>query len=367
MARRGENIYKRADGRYEGRYIRSYTPEGKAVYGYVYDRSYAAARQKLHESRSQHTPPVPAGAGQQLAAWALCWLEQKTMLRPSTRSIYAGYLRHHIIPALGHIPLSCLKSADIRSFLQQEGALLAPKTVQLLFSFLRSILRAAQQEYALPDIISGIRLSGTRCGGVRVLRVQEQKALERAAEAALEQTPNALGILLCLYTGLRIGELCALQWRDIDAAAGTIHVTHTLTRLDGALQLTGPKSACAVREIPVPQFLLDRLSRQVHTGPFVIHNNGAPLDPRVYRRFFKSILQRAGIADIKFHALRHTFATRALEVGFDAKSLSEILGHASVTITLNLYAHSLIEHKKKQMERLGLLYVSPSESAVSAH
>ena len=169
-----------------------------------------------------------------------------------------------------------------------------------------------------------------------------------------------VGVLICLYAGLRIGEVCALQWKDIDLNQGLLCVTGTQSRIGGQLQITPPKSRTSNRVIPIPDVLLNRLRELNHYGSFVLMGQKGMMDLRSYRRRFKRLLDKAGLPDIKFHSLRHTFASRALEVGMDYKTLSEILGHASVAITMDLYVHSLDEHKRSQMNKLNQLYL-PSE------
>ena len=172
-----------------------------------------------------------------------------------------------------------------------------------------------------------------------------------------------IGILICLYTGIRIGELCALEWKNIDLKRGVISIKQTLYRIKSdkgkkktEIVIAPPKSDTSVRDIPLPKFLTAKLKAIEHGGGFLINRKGKFIEPTVYARRYKAILKELGIRDVKFHTTRHTFATRALEIGMDIKTLSEILGHASPTVTLNIYAHSLPEHKAKEMERLGKMY-----------
>ena len=169
--------------------------------------------------------------------------------------------------------------------------------------------------------------------------------------------------MICLYTGIRIGELCALEWKNIDLKRGVISIRQTLYRVKSdnekrktEIIIAPPKSDTSVRDIPLPKFLTAKLKVIEHGGGFLINRKGKYIEPAVYARRYKTVLKEAGVRDVKFHTTRHTFATRALEIGIDIKTLSEILGHASPTVTLNIYAHSLPEHKAKEMDRLGKLY-----------
>lgn len=167
-----------------------------------------------------------------------------------------------------------------------------------------------------------------------------------------------IGILICLYTGLRIGELCALKWSDINFELSILTVNGTQVRTKNGIEIISPKSKSSKREIPIPNFLIDKIKSLPRKSDFLLSRYGKPFDVRTYRRYFKSILKKAYLPDIKFHSLRHTFATRALEVGIDYKTLSEILAHSSVSITLDLYAHSLKEHKKNEMNKLNKIFNS---------
>ena len=164
-------------------------------------------------------------------------------------------------------------------------------------------------------------------------------------------------ILLCLYSGLRIGELIALRWSDIDFTKGLLTVSKSCHDSKNGLIIDEPKTATSRRVIPLPKQLLPILKsiKKKSDSPFVVSANGKPVSVRSYQRSFELLLKRLNIPHKGFHSLRHTFATRALECGMDVKTLSEILGHKNPTVTLNRYAHSLIEHKADMMNRLGKL------------
>ena len=165
------------------------------------------------------------------------------------------------------------------------------------------------------------------------------------------------GIILCLYAGLRIGELLALTWADMDLRKGLISVTKSCHDSKDGRVVEEPKTLSSRRIIPLPKQLLPLLKglKKRSTSPFVISSNGKPVFVRSYQRTFELLLIKLRIPHKGFHSLRHTFATRALECGMDVKTLSEILGHKNPTVTLNRYAHSLMEHKADMMNRLGKL------------
>ena len=194
---------------------------------------------------------------------------------------------------------------------------------------------------------------------------QEQRQIE---QAILDGYKSKLyGVILCLYTGLRIGELLALEWSDVDLQNGILSVNKT--RHDGnGNNVNSPKTETSRRMIPIPKQLLPFMKewKKNSLSRFVVSNGEKCISVRGYQRMFERLLNRIGIPHKGFHALRHTFATRALECGMDVKTLSEILGHKNATVTLNRYAHSLVEHKQEMMNVLGkLIYATQSKSRVT--
>ena len=166
-----------------------------------------------------------------------------------------------------------------------------------------------------------------------------------------------------MYSGLRIGELCALKWSDIDFENGIVRVSKALQRVPDKLgkgktkiAITSPKSKTSVRDIPVPFFILDLLEQEKRSGEFyVLSRTSKPMEPRTMQNRFKAILKNCGIRNANFHLLRHTYATVCIESGFDAKTVSELLGHSNVNITLNRYVHSSMETKRRCVDRLNLV------------
>lgn len=188
-----------------------------------------------------------------------------------------------------------------------------------------------------------------------MISMKEQKQIE---QAVLNGNKDKLyGILLCLYSGLRIGELIALQWSDIDFVKGIFTVSKSCHDGKDGLIIDEPKTANSRRLIPLPKQLLPILKgiKKKSDSSFVVSSNGSFVSVRSYQRSFELLLKRLNIPHKGFHSLRHTFATRAIECGMDVKTLSEILGHKNPTVTLNRYTHSLMEHKQDMMNKLGKL------------
>ena len=327
MARRGENIYKRKDGRYEGRYIKYYDISGKAAYGYVYSRSYSEVKELLAKYKTEK--PARQGKNTLLSEWLKIRQKSQGTLKPTTKKIYQSHILQGFINDLN----------------------LSPSTVKTIFSILRSALSAAEDNGLILNIWDKVKVPKKEKSIVRVLTVNEQKRLENVSASQFDA-----GIWICLYAGLRIGEVCALKWSDISFENSTLTVNGTQARTENGVEIIAPKSRSSKREIPIPVILINKLKEIPQTCEYVLSKNNKPVDIRTYRRHFKKLLQKAGLPDIKYHALRHTFSTRALEVGMDYKTLSEILGHSSVGITLDLYAHSLKEHKRNEMNKLARIF-----------
>ena len=198
---------------------------------------------------------------------------------------------------------------------------------------------------------------------IDILSIDEQTKLEQYLLHSVDC--EKLGILICLFSGLRLGEICGLRWNDIIFPDGYLHVQCTVQRIalhteEGQktkLTVSSPKTAASNRIVPLPEFLAEIVTsfyNTEHSDYFLVTNQNHPMDPRTYQYHFKKILQICQIPDKNFHILRHTFSSRCIEKGFDIKSLSEILGHTSVQMTLNRYVHSSFEYKQHQMNLLAI-------------
>ena len=347
MARRGENIYKRKDGRYEGRYIKYYDVSGRAVYGSVYSRSYAEVKELLAKCKTEK--PTKQSRNTAFSEWLKSWLKSQGTLKATTKQIYQSHIDNYINPKLGKIPIKKLTSEILQGFINDLD--LSASTIKTIFSIIKSTLSSAEENGLITSIWCKVKLPKKEKSIVQILNVNEQKRLESVLISDFD-----IGVWISLYAGLRIGEVCALKWSDICFDTAMLTVNGTQARTENGVEITSPKSRTSRREIPIPKVLFEKLNRMQKTCEFVLSRNNKSVDVRTYRRYFKRLLQKADLEDIKYHALRHTFSTRALEVGMDYKTLSEILGHSSVGITLDLYAHSLKEHKQKQMNKLDEIF-----------
>lgn len=372
MARTGENIYKRKDGRWEARYIFEYDGNGKAKYRYLYSKTYAEVKAKLLKAQSDklHNEPQKCKSDLLYSYWLDEWLTKKRMtVKESTYIRYKNTIENHIRPELGKYPISRISTPLMEQFIAKKfksGRLdrhggLSSKSMADLLVIVKETFKYAQLSGEI-IVCSFDRMTFKRIPReMRVLSLREEQLLL----SVLLDDPDRykLGVFICLYTGIRIGELCALQWKDISFEDKTLKIEKTLQRLQfdneyaiprTHLIITEPKSHSAIRTIPLPDFILELLEPfySSENTPVLSNQCDTFVEPRTMQNRFKSYLRKAGIEDANFHALRHTFATRCVESGFDVKTLSEILGHSSVKLTLDKYVHSSMQLKRTNMEKL---------------
>lgn len=372
MPRKGENIYKRKDGRWEGRYICFYDAQNKAKYAYVYGKTYGEVKHKLNNDRSRPKKEIVAPCSSLTYDELLdLWLHSSQLnTKESTHARYTHLINTHVRPQLGKHQLSTLSTEIVENFIEYQltvGRLdnaggLAPKTVTDILTIIKNTMEYARYKgFAVNCNLSKLTIKKKE-KEMRVLTQAEQDALISVLIEDMDL--YKFGVFLSLYTGIRIGELCALQWEDVNLAQTTLKIRKTMQRIQDAengafsktkIVITEPKSQCSVREIPLPAFVIDVARRFVGTPKsYILTGNDRYIEPRTMQNRFKSYIRDCGIADANFHALRHTFATRCVEVGFEIKSLSEVLGHANVNITLNRYVHSSFELKCSNMNKLSI-------------
>lgn len=369
MKKERKNIYLRKDGRWEGRYPKG-KKDGKRQYGSVFGKTYEEAEQKLDCAMSQYYSDsvTPSGSFDSVSDE---WLSvHSPELKASSVAKYSNILHLYLLPKFGNHKICSISRNEVMTFsrelLTEGGASatgLSPKTVNSSLSVMKNIFEYARKEKHLQVAdISDISVKQPQ-KPMRILSCSEQQRLSQYL--CLDPSPCHLGILLCLYTGLRIGEICALRWEDICFAEQYLYVHQTMQRIQiiGSKEkktkvvIQPPKSDCSIRKIPIPDEVLQLLRPAQRNGDAFLLTGleRIYIEPRNMENQFKVAASNCGISDVNFHALRHTFATRCVELGFDIKSLSEILGHASVNITLNRYVHPSMELKQKNMNMLSSL------------
>ena len=293
----------------------------------------------------------------QYSHWLKNWLNlNKPSVKKCTFKRYLGYARI-ISRYIGGRDLSEISPALLIKTAAEMSKTYAQSTVNAALSVIKRSISAAEKLGALKTHVEFPRRAFPRPRERKCLTLSDQKKLESFVE--LSRRPKLFGITLCLYTGLRVGELLALEWSDIDFASGTLKVGKTCRDVyeNGGYkkELDSPKSFSSARTIPLPPKIISGLKRlkKCAQSSFVIEGkNGKIVPVRCYQSTFCRVLKKLGIPHMGIHSLRHTFATRALECGMDVKTLSEILGHSNPSITLNVYAHSLPEHKRAMMNKL---------------
>lgn len=303
--------------------------------------------------------------------WLHEWLElyEKESVKPRTYKQYEDIINKRLIPTLGDYEMENLTPIVLQRYIVElsqkgntkSGKGLAPNSVNGIILILHSSLSMAYVLGLTNEIhVDKIKRPKTSEKPIESFTKDEQKKIEQAVLS--DKRDKLFGIIICLYTGLRIGELLALEWSDIDFSKAELSVKKTC--YDGKdengnyRRFTGtPKTESSKRTIPIPKQLIPHLKeiKKRSASKYVIGNGNKVITVRSYQRSFELLLKKQKISHHGFHALRHTFATRAIECGMDVKSLSEILGHKNPTITLKRYVHSFMEHKREYMNRLGKL------------
>ena len=361
----GENIFKRKDGRWEARFIKNYDQNGKIRYGFCYGSSYREAKLKVMQKRAEFLSEERSEESfSRLKDFCESWLEQrKIKIRESTYIKYSAVLKKYIIPKLGNLRLYEINDRIITEFSFEllEKDRLCVKTVRDILVILNGILKFISKRTEIKVTFPEINYPKETKKDIRVLSKDEQTLL--VDYLLKDMNFCKFGLLLSLYTGLRIGELCALKWGDINLKDKTVYVTHSLQRIKDInnenekstkILLGRPKSDKSVRLIP----LTDQVSRlcekmkKENNNAFILTGSENFMEPRLLQYYMKKFSSECGLKGVHCHTLRHTFATRAVEAGFEIKSLSEILGHSSTTVTLERYVHSSLELKRENMNKL---------------
>jgi len=358
MAKRGNNIYHRADGRWEGRYY----CKGSHKYRSVYGKSYTEAKEKLDKLRSEVL--VPSARCILLVSDIMkMWLEaHKPSIKESSYAVYRHKLEKHIIPYFEKMKYNRLDLGEISKFVTDKlSDGLSAKYISDMVIMIKGAAKWAEITHNYADLIKDADLPKKKIKETAVFTQEEQKKIITTAKK--EHTNTSCGVVLTMFTGMRIGEACALKWADIDFNNKVLHISKTVQRMHiyGAerktvVKVTTPKSETSVRDIPLPDFIMDMLREfRGNDNEYILSGTEQFVEPRTLENRYKAMLKRAGVAVRKYHVLRHTFAVMGLEQNFDIKTLSEILGHSNAVVTLKVYAHSSMERKSACMNRLQAL------------
>ena len=352
------NIRKRKDGRWEGRYTAGHDSEtGKAIYKNVLGKTQAEVKAKLKAAiQEAQTLDLSKTGKYTVGEWMEVWFEDyaKLKVRPSSHQTYRGYIDNHIRPNIVDIPLEKLTSLDLQKLykklltkgrverLEAKGQPkgLSTKTVRNIHQILSSALKLAQeQRIILANPAERCALPKVEHREMKTLPVEQlQSFLREARESGVFEL-----YYLELATGLRRGELLGLKWEDIDLQKGDLRVKRQVSRINGEVMEAPLKTKNAYRTLPLAEDTIDVLKEQrekVGSSPWVFPSpNGGPISPDSVLHMLHRVLKRAGLPRVRFHDLRHTFATLALQNGVDIKTVSGMLGHFSAGFTLDTYAH----------------------------
>ena len=367
MAKRGENIRKRKDGRWEGRYIKGRKSNRTAIWGYIYGHSYNEVKEKLTIKKMEVQQFALNVDNPTFSELSLTW-ESSIFLgvKSSTAAHYHYTLQHYILPVLGPYRVQALNERILESSLleiiapvDQNRKTLGNAMSKECLTLVRRICRYAVHLHIMRPVEIDLRLPTVNSSNTSVLNNMEQKSV--CAFVRSSPTPRRLGMLLMMQMGLRIGEVCGLQWGDFDLKLGILKINRTVCRISCGnghtkVVIQTPKTCTSRREIPIPRQLLVILKKlrgnTSNSTWFLSGNESKPTEPRCYRKSIKAYLKQATVRQVRPHALRHTFATTCLQAGCDVKTLSELLGHANANITLQRYVHSDLTRKRREMNRI---------------
>ena len=366
------NLRKRKDGRWEGRYTAGRDPEtGKAIYKSVLGKTQAEAKAKLKQAIEEAKGLDAAKVGRYtIGQWMDVWFEHyaKVKVRPSSHQTYRGYIDNHIKPNIGKIPLEKLTSLELQKFykkLLEKGRVdrlesrnqakgLSPKTVWNIHQIISSAMKLAQEQKLIAsNPAEGCALPRMGHQEMKTLPVEQLHSFLREAKDS--------GVFELYYlelaTGLRRGELLGLKWEDIDLERGDLRVRRQIARINVEVVEAPLKTKNAYRTLPLAEDTVSILLEQkkkVAGSPWVFPSStGGPISPDSVLHMLHRVLKRAGLPRIRFHDLRHTFATLALQNGVDVKTVSGMLGHFSAGFTLDTYAHVTTASQRQAAKTMG--------------
>lgn len=371
MPRRGDNIRKRTDGRWEGRY-RVISEDGRKRYLSVYGKTYGEVKEKISaemylsgRADSAVLQPVQISGNPQVCDIDFCVLMEEWLGEVEQNRKYSTYVKYkklytcHIQNVFSSDKLSQMTNGYIQTHL--AALEMSDATRQNVLAVMKQALRYAEKQYGYPmPSLMGCTMQ-KRPHSIEVMDRMEQIRLIQFLNSDMDI--SKAGIYLCLFTGIRLGEVCSLKWADIDQNRGLLHVNRTVQRIESkegptktVLLESPPKSVFSKRIIPMSDSLLSLLIKFKREGQEYVLQKNRPMEPRTYQNHFKKYLKQIDAPNYNFHVLRHTFATNCVDSGMDIKSLSEILGHSNVQITLNRYVHPSMDTKRKYLNALSAEY-----------
>ena len=367
MTKKRLNIYKKNDGHWEGRIASVRWPGGNFRYRSAYGKTFTAVRKEIKNQQKSTDPKSICAKDQSFGDVLQLWLENgQAKSKGATVNKYRNLINTHILPTLGNLPITKIDAPTINSFLRKElenGRLdgnggLSPSYVRSMMIVIMSAVKFAADEKMCEPLRSQIIKPAEKKKELNILTPEQQRVIETSCCSSKDLTK--LGILISLNTGLRIGEICALTWKDVDLTQQVIHVRHTVARIgcgngntSSKLIIDSPKTQSSMRDIPISEKLTNILKtkKEDAKSEYIISDSDGFVSPRTYDYRYHRMLAEMGVPTVNYHTLRHTFATRCIEAGVDVKSLSEILGHAHVSVTLDTYVHSSIEMKRTQLQK----------------
>lgn len=371
MPKHGTNIRKRADGRWEGRY-KIPQSNNPCKYKSVYGKTCREVKEKLEYITIQQQKCILKNEMETIKSIeapgdftliSLKWLATINETRKySTYIKYRGIYERHIRDTIGSISVYDISYSLVNEkiFQRDDKIQYSQNLRHSIIAVINQILKYAAENYEYPEMQLINKVINHKRKKIEIINHTEQASLVRYLYHDMDV--SKAGILLCIFTGLRLGEICSLKWDDIDFDQMIIHVRRTVQRVAiedsrcrTTLIITEPKSTFSIREIPISTATVQVLNRIKHDEEYVVGGK-APLDPRTYQNRFKRYLKETSIKEYNFHALRHTFATNCIDHDMDVKSLSEILGHANIQITLNKYVHPTMDTKRRQLAVLDSVY-----------
>lgn len=358
-----ENITKRKDGRFMGRFIVGYDDSGKTLYQYVYGKTYDEAQEKVMIGRAIESRFLSGKSVSVKKAYAE-WLNAvANRVKESTLANYKMKFEKHILPVFGDMLVAELPPKIINDFICKKLTNgLSASYVRDIFVVFKTMLKYAQEVYNFKLSLKNIVLPKCEKKEVKKISDTEQNMLVMHLKQNMSLT--SFGIIISLLMGLRIGELCGLRWSDVDFKNNILHINKTVQRItlpNGSRKtkviISSPKSETSRRVISIPDCLIKYFEKfRSNENYYILSDCERPIEPRTMQYRYKKILQAANVSNHNYHQLRHTFATNCIQNGFDIKTLSNVLGHSNVSLTLSRYIHPDFSHERKLMNNMCMLF-----------